>query len=82
MTPESGALRAALERQAGVLAPIATHLQAATAHPPISPHDWHGPASEASRAREQLLRSRIVAAESAVTDALHGTRMAVVMLGA
>jgi hypothetical protein len=81
MTPDPSALRAALERQAAVLTPVAAGLRAATAHPPISPHDWHGPAATAYREFEQRLRVGLVAADDAVEAARHSTRLALAQLG-
>lgn len=76
MTPDPAALRAALERQVSVLAPVAAHLRAATAHPPISPHDWHGPAASAYGDLEQRLRAALVSADDAAAEALHAARLA------
>lgn len=81
MIPDSPALRAALERQAAVLAPVAARLQAATAHPPISPHDWRGPAADAALLLEDRLRAALHSAEAAATGALHSTRIAAAHLG-
>jgi hypothetical protein len=75
MTPDSSLLRAALERQAAALAPVAAVLRQATAHPPISPHDWRGPASRSYDGLEVELRARISAADDAVEAALHSTRI-------
>ena len=74
--PDQALLRAHLERQAQALGPIAERLHDAVAHPPISPYDWHGPASRSYAARESQLRDRLRAAEEAVSAALHSTRMA------
>jgi hypothetical protein len=70
------ALRTLLEQQAAHLAPISARLHVASAHPPIAPTDWRGPASEGYAALEARLRSRIVAGEHAVDEALRGTRAA------
>lgn len=75
-TPDQALLRVYLERQAQALAPVAMRLREAVVHPPISPHDWHGPASDSYAALESQLRARIRAAEAAVTEALHSTRIA------
>lgn len=81
MTPETAALRGVLQRQADVLAPIVSHLRAATVHPVIAPHDWNGPASDAYAALERRVRSRVAAAESEASAALHSTRVAIGQLG-
>lgn len=81
MTPDTAALRAALEREIAVLVPAVTHLRAATAHPPISPHDWHGPAAAGYGELEQRLRAALVAAEDAAGAALHAARLALVQPG-
>lgn len=70
------ARRAALEHQAAILAPIAARLHAATVHPPISPHDWGGPAARGFDELEQRLRSRIARADECVSNLLHDTRLA------
>src|SRR5690606_14880937 len=69
-------LAAALERQAALLAPVAAHLAAASAHPPIAPADWGGPASRAFAELEGRLRAQLARADEAVAAALHGTRIA------
>jgi len=79
--PEQALLRAHLERQAAALAPVAASLRDAVAHPPIAPHDWHGPASQAYAELEARLRQRVAAAGSAAGDALHSTRSALGQLG-
>jgi hypothetical protein len=76
------AQRAALEHQAATLAPIAARLHAATAHPPIAPYDWGGPAARGFDELEQRLRSRIATADECVTSLLHDTRLAVGALDA
>ncbi|MEO8261375.1 MAG: hypothetical protein ABI566_02300 [Pseudolysinimonas sp.] len=81
MTPDQSALRAALERQAQVLVPVAADLHAAVAHPPVAPHDWHGPASDSYQALERQVRSRLISAEFAVAAALGSTRQALVQSG-
>jgi hypothetical protein len=81
MTPDPSALRAALERQAEVLAAVAARLRTATAHPPISPHDWRGPAASAYRELEQRLREGMVAADDAAETARHSARLALAQLG-
>jgi hypothetical protein len=75
-TPELSLLRMCLERQAEALGPVAARLHEAVVHPPVSPYDWHGPASDSYAALESHLRARIRAAEAAVTAALHSTRAA------
>jgi hypothetical protein len=82
MNPVPSALLAALERQAQLLAPVAAALQAAVAHPPVAPHDWRGPASDAYLALEREVRSRVVSAEFAVAAALGSTRHAIEVAGA
>ena len=69
-------LRALLEQQAAHLAPISARLHVASAHPPIAPTDWHGPAADGYAAFETRLRSQIVAGERAVDEALRSTRVA------
>lgn len=81
MDPDTSAVRAALERQAAVLAPVAARLRAATAHPPISPHDWHGPAASAYRHLEERLRVRLVSAGDAADAARHSARLTLAQLG-
>jgi hypothetical protein len=81
MTPDLALLRAALERQIALLAPIAHRLQQAVVHPPIAPHDWRGPASRSYAALEEQLRSRIREAEDAVGAALHHSRLALGQVG-
>lgn len=81
MDPDTSALRAALERQVAVLAPVAARLRVATAHPPISPHDWHGPAASAYRELEQRLRARLVSAGDAAEAARHCARLTLAQLG-
>jgi hypothetical protein len=81
MTPDPSALRAALERQAAVLAAVAARLRAVTAHPPISPYDWHGPAASAYRELEQHLRDGLRAADDAAEAARHSARLAIAQLG-
>jgi hypothetical protein len=81
-TPDQALLRAYLERQEQALSPVVARLREAVVHPPISPHDWHGPASDSYAALESRLRARIRAAEAAVTDALHSTRLALGQLDA
>ena len=75
------ALRRALEQQVAALAPIAAGLDAAVAHPPIAPADWHGPASEAYAELESRLRSRVAVAERAVAATLQSSRLALAGLG-
>ncbi|CAN5539414.1 hypothetical protein BH09ACT4_BH09ACT4_05670 [soil metagenome] len=77
MTPDSTLLQVQLRRQAAALAPVAIHLQAAMMHPPISPHDWYGPASLSYADLETRLRARIAAAGDAVESALRSTRVAI-----
>jgi hypothetical protein len=81
LQPADIALRRALEQQAAALVPIAAGLQAAVAHPPIAPADWHGPASEAYEGLERRLRSRLRVAERAVSTTLQTTRIALADLG-
>ena len=75
--PSDPALRAALERQAVVLAPAAARLRACSAHPPIAPQDWGGPAARGFDALEGELRAAIREADAAVGDLLHWTRLAI-----
>lgn len=77
MNSDPSALLAALERQAQLLAPVSADLHAAVAHPPVAPHDWRGPASDAYLALKRELRSRVVSAEFAVAAALGSTRRAI-----
>lgn len=81
MIPDSPALRAVLERQVAVLAPVVIRLRAATARPPISPYDWRGPAATAARDLEQRLRSALVSAEDAGSEALRAARLALAQSG-
>lgn len=70
------ALKTLLEEQAAQLAPISARLHVAATHPPIAPTDWKGPAADGYTALETRLRSRIVASEQAVEEALRSTRAA------
>lgn len=75
------ALRTALAQQVAALIPVAAGLRAAVAHPPVAPADWHGPASDAYSQLEARLRSRVAAAERAVTATLQSSRVALGELG-
>lgn len=77
MTTDDIALRAALIHQAAVLAPIHARLRAAVVHPPIAPRSWRGSAAYAYALVEDRLRGRIRAADDAVAEALHHTRIAI-----
>ena len=75
------ALRHALEQQVAGLLPVAAGLLAAVAHPPVAPADWHGPASSAYQELESRMRSRIAAADRAVSATLQSSRLALGDLG-
>jgi hypothetical protein len=77
VTSENPSLLPLLEHSAGVLAPVAARLHVAVAHPPISPHEWQGPAAQAFEQLEEELRSRLRAAEDAAASALHSMRIAI-----
>jgi hypothetical protein len=82
-TWDSGALRAALERQQNDLAPIARVLAAAAAYPPqFSPDDWRGGAAEACARLNDELRRALLAGDHAVAAAARETRSAMTELGA
>ncbi|MBX3195210.1 MAG: hypothetical protein KF727_08965 [Microbacteriaceae bacterium] len=74
--PSDPVLRAALDRQAAVLAPISARLHAAVVHPPVAPHDWGGPAARGFAELEHELRTSIAAADDTVSGLLHATRIA------
>lgn len=81
-TMESGALRAALERQQNDLAPIARVLAAAAAFPPqFSPGDWRGEAADACLRLQDELRHTLLATDHAVAAAARNTRIALAELG-
>jgi hypothetical protein len=69
-------LRALLEQQAAHLAPISARLHVASAHQPIAPTDWRGPAADGYAALDAQLRSQIAAGGRAVDEALRSTRAA------
>ena len=82
-TWDSGALRAALERQQNELAPIARVLAAAAAHPPrFAPEDWRGEAADACLKLQEELNQALLASDNAVTAASRDTRTALAELGA
>ena len=81
MTPDSPLLIAGLQRQAATLGRVAADLRVAAAYPPIAPDDWNGAASRAYDGLEAELRSRLAAADDALTIALDATRRALVQLG-
>jgi len=81
-TWDSGALRAALERQQNDLAPIARVLAAAAAYPPqFSPDDWRGEAADACVRLQDELRRALLAGDHAVAAAARDTRSALSELG-
>jgi hypothetical protein len=81
-TWDSGALRAALERQQNDLAPIARVLAAAAAYPPqFSSDDWRGDAADACRRLHDDLRHALLASDHAVGAAARSTRAALAELG-
>jgi len=81
-TWDSGALRAALERQQNDLAPIARALAAAAAYPPqFSPDDWRGEAADACVRLQDELRRALLAGDHAVAAAARDTRSALSELG-
>jgi len=81
-TWDSGALRAALERQQNDLAPIARALAAAAAYPPqFSPDDWRGEAAAACVRLQDELRRALLAGDHAVAAAARDTRSALSELG-
>ncbi|MFC5502236.1 hypothetical protein ACFPJ4_08290 [Lysinimonas soli] len=81
-TMDPGALRAALERQQGGLAPVARLLAAAAAHPPRLDHDdWRGEAAQACERLEARLRSLLSEADEALDAAQRCTRAALAELG-
>lgn len=81
-TWDSGALRAALERQQNDLAPIARVLAAAAAYPPqFSPDDWRGEAADACVRLQDELRRALLAGDHAVAAAARDTRNALSELG-
>ena len=81
-TWDSGALRAALERQQNDLAPIARVLAAAAAYPPqFSPDDWRGEAADACVRLQDELRRALLAGDHAVAAAARDTWNALSELG-
>jgi hypothetical protein len=78
--PATALVRAALERQAAVLAPVAARLHAAAAHPPTAPPDWRGPAADAFADRELRLRRELAEADAAANASLAHTRAALAAL--
>jgi hypothetical protein len=81
-TLDSGALRAALERQQNDLAPIARVLAAAAAYPPqFSPDDWRGEAADACVRLQDELRHLLLACDHSVAAAARSTRSALAELG-
>lgn len=80
--PDSGVLRAALERQQFALAPVGQLLSATATFPPrLRPEDWRGPAAQACERLEQQLVRELLRADSAVEAAQRETRRAVIELG-
>ncbi|HEY4153446.1 MAG TPA: hypothetical protein VGM38_09010 [Pseudolysinimonas sp.] len=80
---DSGALRAALEKQQSDLAPIARVLAAAAAFPPqFSPDDWRGEAAESCLRLQDDLRRALLASDHALAAAERSTRSALTELGA
>ncbi|HWM34886.1 MAG TPA: hypothetical protein VNR36_11670 [Pseudolysinimonas sp.] len=75
MNPDP-AVRAALQQRITILAPVSARLHAAHVHPPIAPHDWHGPAARAFADLEAELRGRITAADELVAALLRESRLA------
>lgn len=71
MTTASDPLRAALERQLVLLAPVAEHLAEIPADP-LGPAlaEWRGPAADAAARRGQELRSGWAEASRAATEAV------------
>ncbi|MEO6115616.1 MAG: hypothetical protein ABIP33_04450 [Pseudolysinimonas sp.] len=81
-TLDSGALRAALERQQNDLAPIARVLEAAAAYSPqFSPDDWRGEAADACLRLQDDVRHALLASDHAAAAALRSTRRALAELG-
>jgi hypothetical protein len=79
---DSGALRAALERQQNDLAPIARALAAAAAYSPqFSPDVWRGEAADACVRLQDELRHTLLAGDHAVEAAERSTRRALAELG-
>jgi hypothetical protein len=82
-TFDSGALRAALEKQQNDLAPIARVLAAAAAYPPqFSPDDWRGEAAESCLRLQDDVRLALLASDHALAAAARSTRGALAELGA
>jgi len=82
-TMDSGALRAALERQQTELAPIARVLAAAAAFPPqFSPDDWRGEAAQSCLRLQDELRHALLASDHSITAAAASTRAALSEMGA
>jgi hypothetical protein len=82
-TFESGAVRAALEKQQSDLAPIARVLDAAAAYAPqFSPDDWRGEAAQACLRLQDELRVALLASDRALAAAVRSTRAALAELGA
>lgn len=79
MTPvDPIAIRAALERQLALLAPVAVHLRdAATGPSPLVDDEWRGPAADAADGFDMELRSRLRAADDAAEDAVRRLRIAI-----
>ena len=81
-TIDSGALRAALERQQNDLAPIARVLAAAAAYPPqFSPDDWRGEAADSCMRLQDELRHALQACDHAAAASARNTRSALAELG-
>jgi hypothetical protein len=75
------AIRAALERQLVLLAPVREHLRAASLAPAVErTAGWRGPAAEAAATRDDELRSRIRRAADAVDDRIRELRVAIAVL--
>lgn len=82
-TFESGALRAALEKQQRELAPIARVLDAAAAYSPqFSPDDWRGEAADSCLRLQDEVRRALLASDRALAEAVRSTQTALSELGA
>lgn len=81
-TMDSGAIRAALERQQHDLAPIARVLATAASYPPrFSPDDWRGEAAESCLRLQDELRYALLACDHSAAAAVKSTRSALAELG-
>lgn len=73
---DPASIRAGLERQLALLAPVAEHLHAAAIGPsPLVADEWRGPAAEAASAFLDELRARLRDAEAATDDVVRTLRV-------